>query len=164
MVAASEISGKLLMVSQSRRYFRAGDAFGRQIAELGAVGSLSCEFFKAPHFGGFREQMAEPLLIDMAIHQFDLARKLIGSAPVSVYCESYNPEWSWFDGNAAANADLRVRQRHPVRLQRQLVRTGARDVVERSLASQYGGRHGDLGRRQRTDRGASVGRGRWRQN
>jgi predicted dehydrogenase len=104
MVAAAELSGKLLMVSQSRRYFRAGNAFARQITELGAVGSLSCEFFKAPHFGGFRERMAEPLLIDMAIHQFDLARKLIGSAPVSVYCESYNPEWSWFDGNAAANA------------------------------------------------------------
>jgi predicted dehydrogenase len=104
MVAASEVSGKLLMVSQSRRYFRAGNAFGRQIAELGTIGSLSCEFFKAPHFSGFRERMAEPLLVDMAIHQFDLARKLIGSEPVSVYCESYNPEWSWFDGNAAANA------------------------------------------------------------
>ena len=104
MVAASEVSGKLLMVSQSRRYFRAGTAFGRQIAELGTIGSLSCEFFKAPHFSGFRERMAEPLLVDMAIHQFDLARKLIGSEPVSVYCESYNPSWSWFDGNAAADA------------------------------------------------------------
>jgi predicted dehydrogenase len=104
MVAASEVSGKLLMVSQSRRYFRAGTAFGRQIAELGTIGSLSCEFFKAPHFSGFRERMAEPLLVDMAIHQFDLARKLIGSEPVSVYCESYNPDWSWFDGNAAATA------------------------------------------------------------
>ncbi|GAA1553026.1 Gfo/Idh/MocA family oxidoreductase [Kribbella lupini] len=104
MVAASEVSGKLLMVSQSRRYFRAGTAFGRQLAELGPVGTLSCEFFKAPHFAGFRERMAEPLLVDMAIHQFDLARKLIGAEPVSVYCESYNPDWSWFDGNAAANA------------------------------------------------------------
>jgi predicted dehydrogenase len=104
MVAASEVSGKLLMVSQSRRYFRAGSAFGRQIAELGTIGSLSCEFFKAPHFSGFRERMAEPLLVDMAIHQFDLARKLIGSEPVTVYCESYNPEWSWFDGNASASA------------------------------------------------------------
>jgi predicted dehydrogenase len=104
MVAASEVSGKLLMVSQSRRYFRAGTAFGRQIAELGPVGTLACEFFKAPHFAGFRERMAEPLLVDMAIHQFDLARKLIGAEPVSVYCESYNPDWSWFDGNAAANA------------------------------------------------------------
>ncbi|MFI7062089.1 Gfo/Idh/MocA family protein [Kribbella sp. NPDC050124] len=104
MVAASEVSGKLLMVSQSRRYFQAGNAFGRQLAELGRIGSLSCEFFKAPHFSGFRERMAEPLLVDMAIHQFDLSRKLIGSEPVSVYCESYNPDWSWFDGNAAANA------------------------------------------------------------
>jgi len=107
MVAASEVSGELLMVSQSRRYFRAGSAFGRQLAELGRIGSLSCEFFKAPHFGGFRERMAEPLLVDMAIHQFDLARKLIGSEPVSVYCESYNPDWSWFDGNAAASAIFR---------------------------------------------------------
>jgi predicted dehydrogenase len=104
MVAASEVSGKLLMVSQSRRYFRAGNAFGRQLAGLGAIGSLSCQFFKAPHFSGFRERMAEPLLVDMAIHQFDLSRKLIGSEPVSVYCESYNPDWSWFDGNAAASA------------------------------------------------------------
>jgi predicted dehydrogenase len=104
MVAAAEASGQLLMVSQSRRYFRTGAAFGRQLAELGPVGTLSCEFFKGPHFGGFRERMAEPLLVDMAIHQFDLARKLIGAEPVSVYCESYNPPWSWFDGNAAANA------------------------------------------------------------
>jgi predicted dehydrogenase len=92
------------MVSQSRRYFRAVNAFQRQLAELGPIGTLSCEFFKAPHFSGFRERMAEPLLVDMAIHQFDLSRKLIGSEPVSVYCDSYNPPWSWFDGNASASA------------------------------------------------------------
>jgi predicted dehydrogenase len=104
MVAASEVSGKLLMVSQSRRYFRAVNAFQRQLADLGSIGTLSCEFFKAPHFSGFRERMAEPLLVDMAIHQFDLSRKLIGAEPVAVYCDSYNPSWSWFDGNAAASA------------------------------------------------------------
>ena len=104
MVAAAEASGQLLMVSQSRRYFRTGNAFGKQLAGLGQIGSLSCEFFKAPRFTGFRAQMAEPLLVDMAIHQFDLARKLIGSEPVSVYCDSFNPGWSWFDGNASATA------------------------------------------------------------
>ncbi|MFF0340236.1 Gfo/Idh/MocA family protein [Kribbella sp. NPDC004875] len=104
MVAASEVTGKLLMVSQSRRYFRAIAAFERQLAELGPIGTLTCEFYKAPHFSGFRERMAEPLLVDMAIHQFDLSRKLIGSEPVSVYCDSHNPSWSWFDGNAAASA------------------------------------------------------------
>ena len=46
--------------------------------------------------------MPFPLLIDMAIHQFDLARDLTGSEPVAVYCNSYNPSWSWYAGDAAA--------------------------------------------------------------
>jgi predicted dehydrogenase len=104
MIDTAASAGRLLMVSQSRRYFRTLFAFERQLAELGRPEQLSCEFFKAPHFGGFRETMAEPLLVDMAIHQFDLARKLIGREPVAVSCRSFNPSWSWFGGNAAAEA------------------------------------------------------------
>ncbi len=104
MIDSAAAADRLLMVSQSRRYFRTLYAFERQLAELGRPEQLSCEFFKAPHFGGFRDQMDEPLLIDMAIHQFDLARKLIGSEPVSVRCRSFNPSWSWYAGNAAAEA------------------------------------------------------------
>ena len=102
MIAAAELSGQLLMVSQSRRYWRNLSAFRQQIAQLGPVGTVDCAFFKAPHFGGFREEMPFPLLIDMAIHQFDLARDLIGNEPVAVYCNSYNPSWSWYKGDAAA--------------------------------------------------------------
>jgi predicted dehydrogenase len=102
MIAASELSGQLLMVSQSRRYWRNLSAFRRQITQLGPIGTVDCAFFKAPHFGGFRDEMPFPLLIDMAIHQFDLARDLIGSEPVAVYCSSYNPSWSWYSGDAAA--------------------------------------------------------------
>jgi predicted dehydrogenase len=104
MIAAAEASDRLLMVSQSRRYWRNLDAFRRQIAQLDRIGLVECSFFKAPHFGGFREEMAYPLLIDMAIHQFDLARDLIGSEPEAVYCESFNPAWSWYAGDAAAEA------------------------------------------------------------
>lgn len=103
MVAAAELSGQLLMVSQSRRYWRAVSTLRSQLAELGPVASASCRFFKAPHFGGFREEMPYPLLIDMAIHQFDLARHLIGTEPTSVFCRSYNPSWSWYAGDAAAS-------------------------------------------------------------
>ena len=102
MIAAAELSGQLLMVSQSRRYWRNLSAFRQQIAQLGPIGTVDCAFFKAPHFGGFREEMPFPLLIDMAIHQFDLARDLTGSEPVAVYCNSYNPSWSWYAGDAAA--------------------------------------------------------------
>ena len=106
MIAAAELSGQLLMVSQSRRYWRNLSAFRQQIAQLGPIGSVDCGFFKAPHFGGFREEMPFPLLIDMAIHQFDLARDLIGTEPVAVYCDSYNPSWSWFGGDAAAEVQF----------------------------------------------------------
>ncbi|HEX8487051.1 MAG TPA: Gfo/Idh/MocA family oxidoreductase, partial [Propionibacteriaceae bacterium] len=103
MIAAAEHSRQLLMVSQSRRYWRQLSAFRRQVAALGTVGSVECSFFKAPHFGGFRDEMAYPLLVDMAIHQFDLARDLTGADPVAVYCRSYNPAWSWYAGDAAAS-------------------------------------------------------------
>jgi predicted dehydrogenase len=103
MVAAAEVGGRLLMVSQSRRYWRNLDALRGQVARLGRLGLVECSFFKAPHFGGFREQMPFPLLADMAIHQFDLARDLIGSEPVWIACESFNPAWSWYAGDAAAH-------------------------------------------------------------
>lgn len=104
MAAAAEVADRLVMVSQSRRYWRHLAAFRRQVAQIGTLGAVTCEFFKAPRFGGFRDVMAQPLLVDMAIHQFDLARDLTGAEPVAVYCESYNPPWSWFGGDAAADA------------------------------------------------------------
>ncbi|MEZ0164830.1 Gfo/Idh/MocA family protein [Kineococcus sp. LSe6-4] len=104
LTAASEVSGQPFCVSQSRRYNRHVEEFRAQAAVLGDLGSLSTEFFKAPHFGGFREEMAQPLLVDMAIHQFDLARYLLDAEPVSVYCESFNPPWSWYSGDASAAA------------------------------------------------------------
>lgn len=92
------------MISQSRRYLNQFTALCETAAKLGPISVVSCEFAKAPHFGGFREEMAFPLLLDMAIHQFDSARALLGEDPVAVYCESYNPGWRWFAGDAAATA------------------------------------------------------------
>lgn len=88
------------MVSQSRRFSRQLTAFRRQIASIGPIGVVECEFFKVPRFGGFRDQMAYPLLVDMAIHQFDLVCDLAGCDlagcdPISVSCQSFNPSWSW---------------------------------------------------------------------
>jgi len=102
MVAAAEVSGRLLMVSQSRRYWRNLAALRGQVARLGRLGIVECGFFRGPRFGGFREQLPYPLLEDMAIHHFDLARDLTGSDPLWVTSESFNPAWSWYAGDAAA--------------------------------------------------------------
>ncbi|RCK68006.1 gfo/Idh/MocA family oxidoreductase [Desertihabitans brevis] len=104
LVAAAEVTGTLFMVSQSRRWNPQLARFRHHLGRLGPVGTLSVDFFKAPRFGGFREQMAHPLLVDMAIHQFDMARYLLDDEPVSVYCEAWNPPWSWYAGDASAIA------------------------------------------------------------
>ena len=106
MVAASEKSGKLYMVSQSRRYDSRLHAYRALIEKhLGAVGILNADFYLGPHFGGFRDEMDSVLLLDMAIHTFDQARYLLGDTdPVSVYCEEFNPSWSWYKGDASATA------------------------------------------------------------
>jgi predicted dehydrogenase len=104
LAAAAELHGQLFMVSQSRRYNRHLFKAKRLSSALGRVGIVSAEFFKAPRFGGFRDAMDHPLLLDMAIHQFDMARFLLDADPVSVFCEEYNPSWSWYRGDAGATA------------------------------------------------------------
>ncbi|MBT2585549.1 Gfo/Idh/MocA family protein [Arthrobacter sp. ISL-95] len=104
LAAAAELHGQLFMVSQSRRYNRHLFSAKRMSSCLGSVGTVSAEFFKAPHFGGFRDAMDHPLLLDMAIHQFDMARFLLDADPVSVFCEEYNPSWSWYRGDAGSTA------------------------------------------------------------
>ncbi len=103
MVEASEAAGKLYMVSQSRRYDAGLVAYRRLIARLGGLGILNADFSIGAHFGGFRDEMAHVLLLDMAIHTFDAARFLSGADPVSVYAEEFSPAWSWYQGAACAN-------------------------------------------------------------
>jgi predicted dehydrogenase len=106
LVAAARAAGKIHAVIQNRRYI-AGTRRARRFVASGAIGSLTalhCDFFVGPHFGGFRAQMNHVLLIDMAIHTFDMARAIAGKTPVAVYCQEGNPANSWFAHGAAANA------------------------------------------------------------
>jgi predicted dehydrogenase len=48
--------------------------------------------------------MEHPLLLDMAVHQLDSARFLLDGHPIAVYCEEYNPAWSWYRGDAGCTA------------------------------------------------------------
>jgi predicted dehydrogenase len=104
LAAAAEVSGELFMVSQSRRWNAHVFALRDLVDAVGPVGVVTTQFFRAAHFPGFREEMADPLLVDMAIHPFDSVRFLLRSEPVSVYCQAFNPPWSWFAGSASATA------------------------------------------------------------
>lgn len=104
LAATVECTGGLFMVSQSRRYNTHFLQLRRLARALAPIGMVTHTFARAPHFGGFRDQMDDPLLVDMAIHPFDAARTLLEGHPASVYCESFNPPWSWYRGDAAAAA------------------------------------------------------------
>ncbi|MFC7787566.1 Gfo/Idh/MocA family protein [Microbacterium sp. MAHUQ-60] len=104
LAALSRARGVLVATSQSRRHTRGITAFRDALRTAGGAQQLDARFFQNPRFGGFRDRMPHPLLIDMAIHTFDQARFVLGSEPVSVYCEEFNPSWSWYDGDAAAEA------------------------------------------------------------
>lgn len=107
LAAISEATGVLLATSQSRRHSGGIRAFRDALAALGGAEQLDTRFFQNPRFGGFRDEMDSPLLVDMAIHSFDQARYLLGSEPTSVYCEEFSPSWSWYRGAAAAHAVFR---------------------------------------------------------
>jgi predicted dehydrogenase len=108
IVATAERTGVLHMVTQNYRYKPPIQTLKKALIEggMGPVGAVHIDFFKGPHFGGFREEMAYPLIIDMSIHHFDLMRFFLDSDPLSVFGRSWNPPWSWFQGDASASVML----------------------------------------------------------
>jgi predicted dehydrogenase len=104
VLQSADYYGRNYTVMQNRRYLKKIRALQHLLANnaIGTVGSVHADFFLGPHFGGFRNLMDNPLILDMAIHTFDQARLITGSDPVSVYCHEYNPPGSWYKGNASA--------------------------------------------------------------
>lgn len=106
MVRTAEETGRSYSIMQNRRYIRNNRSF-RSIVQSGVIGQpgfIQSDFFIGAHFGGFRDTMDNPLLLDMAIHTFDQARFVTGGIPKSVCCMEFNPPGSWYKGNAGATA------------------------------------------------------------
>jgi predicted dehydrogenase len=106
LVAAAKAAGRVHAVVQNRRFVE-GVRRIRETITSGAIGQLTglhADFFIGAHFGGFREQMRDVLLLDMAIHTLDAARFMAGAEPLAVYCLETNPPQSWYAHGAAANA------------------------------------------------------------
>ncbi|GAE30593.1 Gfo/Idh/MocA family protein [Halalkalibacter hemicellulosilyticus] len=104
LVSAAKEYNRFYAIMQNRRYSYSIRSLREQLTKgiIGDQQSIHADFFLAPHFGGFRDAMESPLIIDMAIHTFDQARFISGADAVSVYCHEYNPKGSWYSG--AANA------------------------------------------------------------
>jgi len=108
MVRRAEEAGQTLMVAQDYRY-QAIVQTAKHFVEkgrLGEVGYAGVNFHKGPRFGGYREEMAYPLLLDMSIHHVDLMRCMLGADVKTVQGCSIGAPWNWNRGDASVMAQL----------------------------------------------------------
>ena len=103
---------RILMISQNYRFFPAVRAVAALVreGELGSIGTVSIDFRRyknsvLPQDQGYYQGW-QPLLVDMAIHHFDLMRVVLGQEPSQISCQAWNPPWSKFVDPAAAAATI----------------------------------------------------------
>jgi len=103
--------GLILMVNQNFRFFPAAQRAAQIIhrAEFGRLASIAVRFSKTMAYPNAERarrhhETQQPMIVDLAIHHFDLMRMVIGAEPVSVYCTGWNLAGSAFrdPANAAA--------------------------------------------------------------
>jgi predicted dehydrogenase len=106
LVARAKAAGKVHAIMQNRRYNEGVRRIRATIDSgvLGEITAIHADFFVGAHFGGFRDEMQDVLLVDMAIHTLDAARFMSGKTPTAVYCHQSNPKGSWYAHGAVANA------------------------------------------------------------
>jgi predicted dehydrogenase len=112
LVELAEARGLILMVSQNYRFFPAPRAIASLVREnaLGQLFEISIDFRRystaAPERRGRHHFEAQPLLVDMSIHHFDLLRLILNREPDRIYCEAWNPRWTAFAGPSVAIASI----------------------------------------------------------
>src|SRR5437588_763150 len=103
---------RVLMISQNYRFFPAVQVVTALVREgkLGSIGTVTIDFRRynnSSEAKGHRyHQIWQPLLVDMAVHHFDLMRAVLGQEPSQISCQAWNPPWSKFVDPAAAAATI----------------------------------------------------------
>lgn len=107
IVSAVLATGRTYVVSQNYRYSPPMQTVAdlMRSGRLGDIGQAEISFYKGVDFGGgFRHEMKFPLIIDMAIHHFDLIRFVSGFDALRVSGSSWNPPWSNYRGDCSSTA------------------------------------------------------------
>lgn len=106
IVDAAERADRTVAVMQNRRHAPGIRRLARSLANWEHPFLLTADMFVPWTYGGFRTEIASPLLTDMAIHTFDQARFLVGRRPEWVHCHEIVLAGTWMQGAATAVATV----------------------------------------------------------
>ncbi|MET0694941.1 MAG: Gfo/Idh/MocA family oxidoreductase [Propionibacteriaceae bacterium] len=103
LIALADAQGLTVAVSQNYRFFPAVKAVQQIVAEqtYGDLHAVALDFRRLSGASGVpspHHALAEPLLVDMSIHHFDLIRTVLGREVSTVDLRTWDPSWSLFSG------------------------------------------------------------------
>lgn len=143
VVKTAREENRPVMVAENYRFFQAERTLRRVIDE-GRVGQIHAVFCvdrrdqPSNTQGAWVKSMAEPFLIEIAVHHFDSFRYLFDSKPASVWARSYNPPGSDYDQNGATQAFIEMQDGFTIQYSGSYV--GSRYEFDLLIC----GEHGDL--------------------
>jgi predicted dehydrogenase len=107
-------AGRKMAITMSHRFDRDKQTLERLVrsGEYGPVsyivGRLALNNRKHGDWGDFRHRIADPLLIEAAVHQFGIIRGLAGANARTVYANGWNPPWGEYAGDSTALAVIEL--------------------------------------------------------
>ncbi len=107
LIKLSQNRKKIYMINQNYRWNPMAQAIKKFVSKggLGNIHTVSINYSQNFNFKDtFRYSMDHPLLLDMAIHHFDLVRSVTGADFSKVYCIEYNTPGSRFKNGSSALA------------------------------------------------------------
>lgn len=103
-----EASGVRMAVTMSHRFDHDKQSL-QALLDGGTLGELSYVVMRFTanwrafgDWGDFRHRMADPLLVEGAIHQLDMLRGFTHSNARTVYAQTWNPRWGEYAGDSTA--------------------------------------------------------------
>src|SRR5262249_15131178 len=99
-------AGKKMGVTMSHRFDQDKSTL-RQALRSGRYGRLdylvcrfTCDCRKFARWGKVRHAIADPLLIEGAVHHLDILADLAGAGCDSLYAQTWNPPWGEYQGDS----------------------------------------------------------------
>lgn len=120
LIAAGDVAGRTLMVSQNYRYRRPSRTVQKVVAEgqLGDLVNLHIKFQRDTRTlfgeGNFRYSMRHPLVLDMTIHHFDLLRAITSQDATRIDARSWRIPDSAYQHDPAVAALIELESGVPV--------------------------------------------------